>query len=429
MKNANEMDSNISQVLGVDGSSARKKHRKVWILVAIAIAVIVLVIGLPRLHGKEQQMQFRTVQAEQGDLTVLVTATGTLEPTNEVEVGSELSGRLDSVEVDYNSKVVVDQVLAKLDTSKLQAQATQSKAALETAQANVQQAQATLKETESKLAQYKKVRQLSDNKVPSQLEYDAAEASYERAQADLMSAKAAVSQAQATLDIIETDLSKAVIRSPINGVVLTRNVEKGQTVAASFETPVLFTIAEDLTEMELHVNVDEADIGKVKDGQKATFTVDAYPDRTFDAEITEIRYGAETVDGVVTYETVLKVNNTDLSLRPGMTATADIVVLNVENTLMVSNSALRFKMPTETQGKNNRGILSSILPHPPRGEGKQVEQNTVNPGEHTVWVLKDGMPESITVTTGVTDGVKTQITGGELKPGMQLIVGTITQGM
>ena len=429
MKKANNIDSNISQVLGVDGSSARKKHRKVWILAAIGIVVIVLLTGLRGLHDKEEQMQFRAVQAEQGDLTVLVTATGTLEPTNEVEVGSELSGRLDSVEVDYNSKVVVDQVLAKLDTSKLQAQATQSKAALETAQANVQQAQATLKETESKLAQYKKVRQLSDNKVPSQLEYDAAEASYERAQADLMSAKAAVSQAQATLDIIETDLSKAVIRSPINGVVLTRNVEKGQTVAASFETPVLFTIAEDLTEMELHVNVDEADIGKVKDGQKATFTVDAYPDRTFDAEITEIRYGAETVDGVVTYETVLKVNNTDLSLRPGMTATADIVVLNVENTLMVSNSALRFKMPTETQGKNNRGILSSILPHPPRGEGKQVEQNTVNPGEHTVWVLKDGMPESITVTTGVTDGVKTQITGGELKPGMQLIVGTITQGM
>jgi len=218
-----------------------------------------------------------------------------------------------------------------------------------------------------------------------------------------------------------------VICSPINGVVLTREVEPGQTVAASFETPVLFTLAEDLTHMELHVNVDEADIGQIKVGQDATFSVDAYPDRTFQAQITQTRFGAKTTDGVVTYETVLKVDNADLSLRPGMTATADIIVMKIENVLLVSGSALRFQMPTEQSVNKNGGIMSSILPHPPAREIKQKEIS-LSGKEQQVWILKDGQPTPVSVTTGATDGIMTEILKGNIESGTQLIVDTIRKG-
>ena len=210
-------------------------------------------------------------------------------------MGSELSGIIKSVEVDYNDRVKVGQVLARLDTSKLEAQVTQSKAALESAKAKVLQTQATVKETRSKLAQLKKVWEMSNKKVPSQSELDAAEAALDRAEADEASARAAVSQAAGQLSkpMRRTCPSRSSVR-PINGIVLTRSVEPGQTVAASFTTPVLFTLADDLTKMELHVNVDEADVGKIKEGQKAAFTVAAYPNRTFEARITQARYGSST---------------------------------------------------------------------------------------------------------------------------------------
>ncbi len=424
MKNITKLVSDINRIIGAGNQNNLK--RRLFIIVP-AIAIILFIIIWAK-SGESSLTQYKTEQVQQGDLTVEVTATGTLQPTNEVEVGSELSGIVKSVEVDYNSKVKVGQVLARLDTSKLNAQVTQSKAALESAKAKVLQAQATLNETRSKLTQYQKVRELSNNKVPSQTEFDAAEASFERAKADEASAKAAVSQAEATLKAYETDLSKAVICSPIDGIVLTRNIEPGQTVAASFETPVLFTLAEDLTKMELHVNVDEADVGQVKEGQDAEFTVDAYSNRTFKAKIIQTRYGSETVDGVVTYETVLKVDNNDLCLRPGMTATADITVLKIENAILVSGSALRFKMTSEESKKNNSGgLVSTLLPHPP-SQSKQKE-NTISSGnQQQVWALKDGQPIAVGVTTGATDGVMTEILEGDIEPSMSLITDIISKG-
>ena len=206
---------------------------------------------------------------------------------------------------------------------------------------------------------------MSNGKVPSQSELDAAEAAFESAKADAASAAAAVSQAQATLQANETDLYKSVIRSPINGVVLTRNIEPGQTVAASLQAPVLFTLAEDLAQMELHVNVDEADVGKVREGQKAVFNVSAYPNRNFEARITQARFASTTTSGVVTYETVLKVNNSDLSLRPGMTATADITVKKVDDAILVPSSALRFTPPVQQKANSATGLVGALLPHPP----------------------------------------------------------------
>ena len=273
-----------------------------------------------------------------------------------MDVGSEISGIVKSVEADYNDKVKVGQVLARIDTTKYEAQATQSKAALEAAKARVLQAQATVSETRSKLAQYERVRQLSNGKVPSQTEFDAAQAAFERAKADEASATAAVAQAQATLEANQTDIAKAVIHSPIDGIVLTRSIEPGQTVAAAFQAPVLFTLAEDLTQMELHVDVDEADVGQVKEGQEATFSVDAYPNRTFSARSPRPAIGSKTVDGVVTYETVLKVDNTDLCLRPGMTATADITVKKVQDAVLVPGAALRFTPPVQSR----KGVLPGV---------------------------------------------------------------------
>jgi HlyD family secretion protein len=315
--------------------------------------------------------------------------------------------------------------LARLDTTKLDAQVTQSKAALESEQAKVLQAKATVNETKSKLLQLQKVRELSNNKVPSQLDIDAAEAAFERAKANEASATAAVSQAQATLNAQETDLSKTVICSPINGIVLTRNVEPGQTVAAAFQAPVLFTLAEDLTKMELHVDVDEADIGQVREGQEAVFSVDAYPNRTFEALIIQTRYGSQTVDGVVTYETVLKVDNSDLSLRPGMTATADITVKKVENAILVPSAALRFTPPVQKQQSESGGsLISKLLPGPPR-RSRQHENVNTDKTQQRVWVLQDGQPVAVPIAVGDTDGVSTEVLKGEIEPGMAIIVDTV----
>jgi HlyD family secretion protein len=428
MKTNPNKEPDIAKALEIDSPAGNRKRLYLWITLAIlVISAATAAVMLWKTARKADAVQYTTQEVQRGNLTVIVTATGTLQPTNKVDVGSELSGIIKSVHADYNDRVKIGQILAKLDTSKLEAQVTQSKAALESAKGKVLQTQATVRETRSKLAQFQKVRELSKNKVPSQAEFDSAEAAFERALADDASARAAISQAQATLDANQTDLSKAVIRSPINGVVLTRSIEPGQTVASSFQSPTLFTLAEDLTQMELHVNVDEADIGKVHAGQKATFTVSAYPDRTFHAQITQARYGSTTTSGVVTYETVLKVDNSDLSLRPGMTATADIIVKKIENALLVPNAALRFTPPEQQQAqadekKPDRGLVGSLLPRPPRSTSKQRDDSAANKKQHRVWTLTDGKPTAISVTVGSTNGTVTEVTAGDITPGMALLV-------
>lgn len=426
MKPKIDPDSDISRVLEIDRSSNRRKGLKRWLIVALLAGVAVITVGIWKRMGSPDSVQYKTQEVVRGNLTVIVTATGTLQPTNKVDVGSELSGIIKSVEVDYNDRVKVGQVLAKLDTSKLEAQIAQAKAALESAKAKVLQAQATVSETRSKLSQLQRVWELSHKKVPSQSELDTAEAAFERAKADEASARAAVSQAQATLEAYETDLSKSFVRSPINGIVLTRSVEPGQTVAASFQAPVLFTLAEDLTKMELHVNVDEADIGKIQEGQKATFTVSAYPNRTFEARITQARYGSSTTSGVVTYETVLKVNNSDLSLRPGMTATADIMVKKVENAILVPSAALRFTPPAKEEKRPSTGLVGALLPRPPRSALRQGEDVSANKKQQRVWTLKDGQLSAIPITIGSTDGNMTEVVAGDIKPGMLVVVDVVS---
>jgi len=399
---------------------------KLYIALALMIIVAAAVVFAVFTGRKSGAVQYKTDQVRSGDLVVIVTATGTLQPTNQVDVGSELSGTIKSVEVDYNSKVKTGQVLARLDTTKLEATIAQSRAVLESAKAKVQQAQATVVETQAKLAQYQKVWDLSGGKVPSQTEMDAAKAAYERAMADAANNTAAVSQAQATLNTHLTDLSKSVIRSPINGIVLTRSVEPGQTVAASFTAPVLFTLAEDLAKMDLHVNVDEADIGKVQEGQMATFSVAAYPNRIFEAQITQARYGSSTTSGVVTYETVLKVSNPDLSLRPGMTATADITVKKLENVILIPSAALRFSPPVKQEEKSSTGLVGALLPRPPRKGAQQRDGSSADTQGKSVWTLKNGKLTPVSVVIGASNGSVTEVTSGDIQPGTEVVTDTIT---
>lgn len=415
----------IAKILEIALSSGKKTFSKRWLIVSIAaVLTVVVALVLWKGLGSSSTVQYKTQEVKRGDLTIVVTATGTLQPTNTVDVGSELSGIVKTVEVDYNSKVKVGQILARLDTSKLEAQVTQSKASLESAKAKVLQAQATVSETRSKLAQLRKVKALSNNKVPSQSEMDAAEAALERASADEASARAAVSQAQATLDANQTDLSKAVIRSPVNGIVLTRSIESGQTVAATFTAPVLFTLAEDLTKMDLHVNVDEADIGLIQEGQKATFSVAAYANRLFEARIIQARYGSSTTSGVVTYETVLKVDNADLSLRPGMTATADIIIKKIGKAILIPSAALRFAPPVQEEKKPSTGLIGAILPHPP-GPGSQQREEAADKKEKRIWVLRDGKILPVWIVTGSTNGGMTEVVAGDIQPGMTMVVDTV----
>ncbi|MBB5349602.1 efflux RND transporter periplasmic adaptor subunit [Desulfoprunum benzoelyticum] len=409
----------LQQLIGA--TSARRPYRWVWLGAA-------LIVGLGAawfyFRGGDEALALRytTAAAEVGTLVVKVSATGNLQPTNTVDVGSELSGIVAQVLVDDNDAVKEGQVLAQLDLSQLQDAVAKSRAALAAAEAQVLQAQATVAEATAVLSRYRQVAQLSGGKVPSRSEMDTADADLKRAQANEASAHASVTEARANLQSNETNLAKASIRSPIDGVVLSRQVDPGQTVAASFQAPVLFQLAEDLTKMELQVDVDEADVGQVQAGQKAVFGVDAWPGREYTAVITRVGFGSQEADGVVSYLTVLEVGNDDLSLRPGMTGTAEITTLTRENALLVPNAALRFSPPVTTVGdkkKSSGSVMRALMPRPSRQTPKV--QAKANSGAPRVWVLRDNRPVAVDVKTGATNGRLTEITAGDLAAGMQVI--------
>jgi HlyD family secretion protein len=415
----------IAQTLGIVHTKDKGRHYLKLGSIVAAILVIVIV-GLQWFgNGESQAVRYSTSEVTRGKLTVAVTATGTLQPVNQVDVGSEISGTIETVMVDYNDRVEQGQVLATMNTDQLQAKVNQAMASLALAKAQVKQSEATIIETRNKL---RRANLLAKSGTCSQEECDAAQASYDRAVAELARSNAQVAQAQASLNAEQTTLAKATLLSPIDGIVLNRDVEPGQTVAASFQTPVLFTLAENLTQMELHVDVDEADVGQVKVGQDAEFTVDAYPSDSFPAKITEVHFASQTVDGVVTYETVLGVDNSALLLRPGMTATADIMVKQVEGALLAPNAALRFNPPPpDKQKSSGGGLLRSLLPRPPH-PAKNHEVTNNDKKQQQVWTLRNGQAVPITVTTGASDGINTEVRSGDIEPGMLLIVDTINSG-
>lgn len=379
-----------------------------WLVIA-AVGVAIVAAVMLRSGDGAKQGRYLTEEAANGHLVVTISASGTLQPTRSVDVGSELSGTLEVVTVDENDRVKNGQVIAKLDTAKLEDAVAKSRAALA-------QMEATVTEARANLGRLRKVAELSGGKVPSQAELETAEATLQRAVANEASARAA-------LKTDETNITKAVIRSPINGVVLTRKVEPGQTVVANMSAPVLFTIAEDLTKMELEVAVDEADVGSVQLGQQASFTVAAWPGRSFPATIKRVGLGSTITDNVVTYKTVLAVSNDELALRPGMTATARIVTADRDNVLLVPNAALRFS-PAHGAGPAapSPSFISKLMPRPPRSAPSRPKGKGSATNAPQVWVLdEEGKPQPITIQVGASNGRQTEIVGGDLKPGMAVI--------
>ncbi|MGE9270717.1 MAG: efflux RND transporter periplasmic adaptor subunit [Verrucomicrobiales bacterium] len=420
-------DSNLAEIL----APSKKRHPLIRWGIPIVIAtgsIASFAVWKNHDDARTSGPRFTTTKIEHGDIALTITTTGTLEPTNQVTIGSEVSGTVVEVYVDLNDRVAQGQELAKLDTTNLAQQTEQTRASLRAAKAAVNQENATLKEAEANLERLRELHELSGGRTPSRADMDAAIAAVDRAKADRESAEAEVARNEAQLKSNESDLSKAILRSPVDGVVLTRSIEPGQTVAAQFQAPELFVIAEDLAQMNLVVNVAEADIGRVREGQRATFTVDAWPGRQYTAEVTKVSYGSEVTDNVVTYETELEVPNDDLSLRPGMTATAEIAVARSQGVLLVSNAALRFD-PSRINDSNQdptekKSLVQSLTPGPPRRPSSKPPKasSSTNGNQPQLWVERDGHPVPIPIETGITDGRQTEVRGPDLQAGLEVIL-------
>lgn len=397
------------------------RHRTTW-WVAAGILVLALT-GWWLLAPHDDGVAYRTAEIQRGNLLVTVSATGNLQPTTQVDVGSELSGTIATVLVDDNDMVIQGQELARLDTRRLNDQLTEARASLAAVEAQVLQAQATAAEAGKTLVRLRRMAQQASGSLVAAADIDAAEATMQRSEAAVASAKASVEQWRATVGVAQTNIGLASIRSPINGIVLARLVEPGQTVAAQMQAPILFTLAENLTQMKLEVDVDEADVGQVREGQTATFTVDAWPDREYPSRILRVGFGSQEQDGVISYRTVLTVNNDDLSLRPGMTATAEIETERREDVLLVPNGALRYAPPrTEAASRQpSPGLVGALLPRH-RGPASNQMRPPKETGAQQLWVLRDRQPVPIVVRVGASDGTHTEVSGDGLREGMAVIV-------
>ncbi|MBP2316766.1 efflux RND transporter periplasmic adaptor subunit [Azospirillum soli] len=415
-----EPATDVDALLGLDGPSQRSPSATrtgvKWLLVLV-LAALLAAAAYTLLRSSTAVVRYVTEPVVRGNLHVIVTATGSVQPTSQVEVSSELSGTVRRVFVDFNSMVTTGQLLAELDTDKFQASVDSARAKLAAAKAKVAQAEVTVVETERDLD---RKQALARTRIGTLQNLDVARALRDRAVAALESARADVGMAEAELTLSESNLQKTRIVSPIDGIVLKRNVDPGQTVAATLQAPVLFTIAEDLRRMEVQVDVDEADVGKVREGQSAHFSVDAHPDGHFPAVIRELRYASETVQGVVTYKAILTVDNSAMLLRPGMTATAEIGVQDVSGALLVPNAALRFTPPAEPAGGGD--LLRRMMPGMP--QFRPPSRHEPGGPSRAVWTLRDGAPVEMPVVTGASDGRSTEILRGDLAEGGAVIVDT-----
>jgi HlyD family secretion protein len=393
----------IEQTLGIN--APKKIPLKKYLIVGGTILLLGGAIVLGVKNSSSSKIEYITAPAQIKELTTTVSATGNLEPTNTIDVGIEVSGTITDVLVDYNDHVKAGQILTRLDTTKLMSQVTSSKAALMRAEANIKSAKATLSNAKNEYDRIHKMYKETEGNYPSKQEVDETGNALLSAKAGLEASIAQSAQAAAELEAHQDNLRKAIIVSPSEGIILERKVEPGQTVVAAMQTPVLFKMAKNLDTMKVIVSVDEADIGEVKEKQKVIFSVDAYPNRKFEGVITQLRLNSVIVNGVVTYDAVVEVPNRDLQLRPGMTATAQIVTGTLTSALTVPNAALRFTPPKNGEEKKDKP--KSDLP-----------ANT-----KTLWVLRNKEPQVLHVKVGKTDGISTAILSKELTPNDRVIVG------
>jgi len=415
-------------VAGVRAELARRKLPRAakWGLVAAAVIALALLARVV-FFAEDPAPQYVTAKLAPSDLVVTVGATGKLQPTRQVEVGAETSGIVTQVFVDNNDPVVAGQLLAVVDTERLQDSLRQAEATRASARAELATRQATLAESAAQLQRQEEVSRLSGGQVPSKSELDIARADYRRAEAQILAARASVAQAEAQVSSARISLDRARIYSPVTGIVLSRKIDPGQTVAAQFQTPELFVIAEDLSQMRLDVEVDEADIARVVAGQRATFTVDAFPGRTFPATVERVDIGASDTttsssasgsSEVVTYVARLSVANADGLLRPGMTATATITAQTYRKAWVVPLTALRFTPP---KGATDSGL--SVAP-PDLGDRERQKARIGAGSSKLIYVLgADGKLNAIRVETVAVSGNSAVVTGAGLRDGMTLVLG------
>ena len=368
---------------------------------------------------KVETDSYNTKKVTRGDLSVIVSATGILNPTNSVEIGVEVSGTIKEIYVDFNDEVEVGQLLAVLDTRKLQSEVDSMNASLAIAKANSKESETNLRNKKTVYDRTLKMYNSSGGKYPSINELDDAKFVYEAAFSSLEASKAKVQQSESTLKTSLQNLDKAHVKSSIKGIVLNRAVEVGQTLAASMSAPKLFTLAKDLTQMDLIVSIDESDVADIKKGLDVTFTVDAYPNKTFKGKIKQVRLNPVDVNGVVTYETVVVVNNEELLLRPGMTATAQINTKQSLDKLMIPNTALRFKPKIQLEQKSN---TMNLVQGPRRPQGENISKDLTKKEFSHIYILENNQPKRIMVKVLETDGKTTTVESNDLKVDDELII-------
>ncbi|MFW2379402.1 efflux RND transporter periplasmic adaptor subunit [Aliarcobacter butzleri] len=399
-------------------SSKKRINRKfIYIVTAIISFLAIVLFFIFNGNDKSNKIEYITKKVTQGDLSVVVSTTGNLNPTNSVEIGIEVSGTLKEIFVDFNDEVKAGQILAKIDTVKLQSQVDSSTAALAIAVANQKESQVLLNNKKTLYDRTLNMYKNSGGKYPSKNELDDTRFSYEAAIESLEAAKAKVLQAQSNLKTDKQNLEKASVKSSIDGIVLNREVEVGQTLAATMSAPKLFTIAKDLTNMDLIVSIDEADVADIKKDLPVTFTVDAYPNKVFNGKVKQVRLNPVDTNGVVTYETVVSVDNEDLLLKPGMTATAKIITKESKNKLLIPNGALRFK-PKMQEQKNGGVNLVGPNMNRPANVARDLSKKELSP----IFILENNQPKRVMVKVLDSDGKLTSIESEELKVDDEVII-------
>lgn len=420
-----EAPAGIKESLGLDDNQkTNPRRRRVLLVLGVLLLVAAGIAGVFTWRANTaSQIVYTTAPIESGPLTVRISATGTLEPLTQVDISSELSGVVRDVPVDENQQVAKGDVLARLDTTRIDAQVERAEASVQAAQAKVTDAEVTLKESEQALTRSST---LSERGMVAEQALETATATRDRAQSAVETADANLAVARADLKLQQADRERSTIHSPIDGTILSRDVDPGQTVASSLQAPILFVLAQDLKSMELVAAIDEADIGSVAKGQDAEFTVDAFPGRQFAARIRDISYASTETEGVVTYEARLAVDNSDMVLRPGMTATVSVVTRQDDDVLTVPNEALRYSPPAAEEG--GFGVASLFTGGFGRRHWRRGGRGDGEPSSdtRTLYVLRDGQPEAAQMKTGDITGARTEILSG-LEAGDRVITASGTR--
>ncbi len=400
------MHQDIQNKLFIDEKKSSNKKYYIFTVFVLLAAGVYFFYFLKDKTASDAKIEYVTKSVKKDNLTVIVSATGNLKPTNSVDIGIEVSGTIKEIYVDFNDEVKVNQPMAKLDTTKLENQVLSDKAAFQIAKANLKESQISIENKKSRLERALKMQQESKGKYPSIEEMEVYKYEYDLANAAYDVSKARQEQSLYNLRTSQENLQKATVMSSINGIVLNRNIEVGQTVAASMQTPILFTVARDLSNMELIVSIDEADIADIKEAQDVVFSVDAYGDEEFKGLIKQLRLNPKEVSGVITYDAVISVKNDELLLKPGMTATANITTKKIENHLIVPNSAFRFS-PKQVQKKS----ASLTFSRPKQtSETRSIDKKS----QRTLWVLKDDNPIKLTVEVLASDAKNSAVISDEL---------------